>query len=79
VQSSRKETDVSEVLTASVIIAVMMEAVSTSETSVDFYQTTRRNIPEVIFISDVTAGKMPCQTNFVAGEIVRCLLIIRAD
>jgi hypothetical protein len=27
-------------------IAVMMEAVSTSETSVNFYQTTRRNIPE---------------------------------
>jgi hypothetical protein len=24
----------------------MMEAVSTSETSVNFYQTTRRNIPE---------------------------------
>jgi hypothetical protein len=26
--------------------AMMMEAVSTSETSVNFYQTTRRNIPE---------------------------------
>jgi hypothetical protein len=26
--------------------AVMMEAASTSETSVNFYQTTRRNIPE---------------------------------
>jgi hypothetical protein len=25
---------------------MMMEAVSTSETSVSFYQTTRRNIPE---------------------------------
>jgi hypothetical protein len=40
----QKFTDVSEVLTAS--IALMMEAVSTSETSVSFYQTTRRNIPE---------------------------------
>jgi hypothetical protein len=29
-----------------VAIALMMEAVSTSETLVNFYQTTRRNIPE---------------------------------
>jgi hypothetical protein len=28
------------------LIALMMEAVSTSETSVNFYQTTRRNNPE---------------------------------
>jgi hypothetical protein len=28
------------------IIALMMEAARTSETSVNFYQTTRRNIPE---------------------------------
>jgi hypothetical protein len=36
------------VLAASIIkeIALMMEAVSTSETSANFYQTTRRNIPE---------------------------------
>jgi hypothetical protein len=27
-------------------IALMMEVASTSETSVNFYQTTRRNIPE---------------------------------
>jgi hypothetical protein len=33
-------------LTASIIIALMMEAVSTSETSVNFHQTTRRNIPQ---------------------------------
>jgi hypothetical protein len=33
-------------LTASIIIILMMEAVSTSETSVNFYQTTWRNIPE---------------------------------
>jgi hypothetical protein len=39
---------ISEVLTASIImvIALMMEAASTSETSVNFYETTRRNIPE---------------------------------
>jgi hypothetical protein len=34
-------TDVSEVLVAAIIRAI------TSETSVNFYQTTRRNIPEV--------------------------------
>jgi hypothetical protein len=37
----QKFTDVSEVLPA-----LMIEAASTSETSVNFYQTTRRNIPE---------------------------------
>jgi hypothetical protein len=43
----QKFTDVSEVLVASIIsIALMMEAASTSETSVSFYQTTRRNNPE---------------------------------
>jgi hypothetical protein len=41
-------TDVSETLTASigVITDLMMEAVSTSETSVNIRQITRRNIPE---------------------------------
>jgi ribosomal protein L33 len=38
-------TDISKVLTAS-IITLMMEAASTSETLVNFYQTTRRNNPE---------------------------------
>jgi hypothetical protein len=41
--------NVSEVLAASIIraiIALMMEAASTSETSVNFYQTLRRNNPE---------------------------------
>jgi mannose/fructose-specific phosphotransferase system component IIA len=38
-------TGVSEVLTA-LNITLMMEAASTSETSANFYQTTRRNIPE---------------------------------
>jgi hypothetical protein len=40
-----KFTSVSEVLAAS-IIALIMEAASTSETSVNFYQTTWHNIPE---------------------------------
>jgi hypothetical protein len=42
-------TDISEVLAASIIkvlIAVMMEAASISEMSVNFYQTTQHNIPE---------------------------------
>jgi hypothetical protein len=33
-------------LTASIIIAMIMEAVSTPETSVNFYQITRSNIPQ---------------------------------
>jgi hypothetical protein len=44
-----KFTNVSEVLSASIITtisALMMKAVSTSETSVNLYQTTRRNNPE---------------------------------
>jgi hypothetical protein len=39
-------TDVSEALTAFVMKVPMMEAVSTSETSVKLYQTTRSMIPE---------------------------------
>jgi hypothetical protein len=37
-------TRVPEVLTDCFIIALMLEAVSTSGTTVNFYQTTRRNI-----------------------------------
>jgi hypothetical protein len=39
-----KFTGILEMLAASIIRA--MEAASTSETSISFYQTTRRNIPE---------------------------------
>jgi hypothetical protein len=41
----QKFADISEVLTASIIRATM-EAASTSGTSLNIYQTTRRNIPE---------------------------------
>jgi hypothetical protein len=44
-----KFADISEVLPASIIRAfraLIMEAASTSETSVNVYQTTRRNNPE---------------------------------
>jgi hypothetical protein len=43
---SKKLTDISEVIIADIINALMMEAVSTSETSVSFYETARSNIPE---------------------------------
>jgi hypothetical protein len=41
-----KFTDVSEVLIASIIIAMMIEAASTSEMLLNLYQTTRRNVPQ---------------------------------
>jgi hypothetical protein len=43
-----KFTNVSEVLAASIIMAIvlMMEAASTSETSANFYQSSRRYNPE---------------------------------
>jgi hypothetical protein len=41
-----KFTDVLEVLAASIIIALMTKAASTSEASVNFYQTTQRNKTE---------------------------------
>jgi hypothetical protein len=49
---SQKLTDASEVLTASIIsvMSLMMEAVSTSETPVNFCEITRRNIPEDSYI-----------------------------
>jgi hypothetical protein len=39
-------THISEVLAASIVVALMMEAASTSEMFVNFYQITRHNIPE---------------------------------
>jgi hypothetical protein len=39
-------TSIIETLTLPMIVALMMETVSTSETSVYIYQTTERNIPE---------------------------------
>jgi hypothetical protein len=38
------------------MIALKMKAASTSETSVNFYQTTRRNNPEDSHLNIVTAG-----------------------
>jgi hypothetical protein len=55
-----KFTDVSEVLTASNIRA-MMEAVSTSEMLVNFYQTTRLSIPQVNRIFTI---RVPSQVSY---------------
>jgi hypothetical protein len=38
--------DISEVLVRGLLTTVILEAANTSETSVNFYHTTRRNIPE---------------------------------
>jgi hypothetical protein len=37
------------------LIALMMDAASTSETSVNFYQTTRRNIPLIALMMEATS------------------------
>jgi hypothetical protein len=42
------------------ITAVMMEAVSTSETSVNFYETTRHNIPEDSHLCDEYVQNESC-------------------
>jgi hypothetical protein len=47
-------TDVSVVLTAFIIRSLMMEAVSSSETSVNIYRTTRRNVAENSHLRNIT-------------------------
>jgi hypothetical protein len=67
-------TDVSEVHTASIItefIALIMEAVSTTETSVNLYDTTWRNKPEDTFI--LATVKTWTLTNFQELDFVSSL------
>jgi hypothetical protein len=45
------------------VIAVMMEAASSSETSINFYQTTRRNNPEDSHLYTRRRGKLKSQVN----------------
>jgi hypothetical protein len=56
-------TDVSEVLAASIITALRMEAANTSETSANFYHTKRLNIPEDshlhILPTSISLGMVP--------------------
>jgi hypothetical protein len=48
---SQEQANVSDVCTA---IALMMEAISTSETSVNFYDTTQRNSPDGCHLHTLT-------------------------
>jgi hypothetical protein len=50
--SSQKLTDILEVITASIIRVMMMEAVSTSETTVNFHETAWCKIPEESFLQN---------------------------
>jgi hypothetical protein len=64
-------TDFSEVLTASVItemiamMTLMMEAVSTSETSVIIYQTTWCSIPEMTMIMELVMSKDDTYSGYI--------------
>jgi hypothetical protein len=64
-----KLTDVSEVFTA--LSVLMMEAVGPSETSVNFYETTRRNIPEDssgwIICTEENRRSSPSATSFTTN------------
>jgi hypothetical protein len=55
--SLRKFTGVSNVI-AAFIIVLKMEAASTFETSVNFYQTTRRNTPEDLLLSVLSSHNL---------------------
>jgi hypothetical protein len=54
------------------VIALMMEAASTSETSVNFYQTTRRNNPEDSHLQEIpcffSTPARPCSHDPPAGK-----------
>jgi hypothetical protein len=64
--SQKKLTDVSEVLTTSSATHHLgKEALITSETSIDFYETTRRNIPEEVF---------SCNINYISALNFRIFL-----
>jgi hypothetical protein len=55
-----------------VIIALMMEAASTSETSVNFYQTTRRNNPENSYFHSRRRENLKSHMNCLT--FMRCIL-----
>jgi hypothetical protein len=69
VPCSLVEIDVSEVLTASIItIALMMEAVSTPETLVNFYHTTQHNMPEDNHLHYNILMELPLVDKVVTGS-----------
>jgi hypothetical protein len=49
------------------MIALMMEATSTSETSVNFYRITLRNIPEVV-IGGLVVACLPLDPRFAGSN-----------
>jgi hypothetical protein len=73
-----KFTDILEVLYVSIIraaIALMVEAAGTSETSVNFYQTTRRNIPENSHVQfEQLSSKTSYGNTLIHEEILFCYL-----
>jgi hypothetical protein len=56
--------DVSEVLAAFIIRAMMMEAAKTSETSVNFYQTTQRQNPEDTILHTRRRENLKCHLSY---------------
>jgi hypothetical protein len=48
-----------------ILIALMMEAASTSEMPVNFYQTTRRNIPEDIHLQTRRRENVKSHLNYM--------------
>jgi hypothetical protein len=72
-----KFTDISEVLAASIIRAMMMEAASISETSVNFYQTTQRNIPEDSHLhGNETSGEISVAKRLLVSQEELCPMVI---
>jgi hypothetical protein len=69
--------EVSEVLAASIIIALMMEAVRTSETLVNFYQTTRCNNPEDSRLQNSDCYTMPFNSHCILISMLFNLLITK--
>jgi hypothetical protein len=58
---------------------VMTEAASTSERSVNFYQITRRNIPEDIFINGITLETILPYFSSVMWAVVNTVMNLRVS
>jgi hypothetical protein len=60
----------------SLAIALMMEAASTSETSVNFYQTSRCNIPEDSHLQSYLSCKYQIRHILLQNLISLCLVLL---
>jgi hypothetical protein len=56
------------------LIALMMEAASTSETSVNFYQTTRRNIPKDSNLHSRRSENLKSRNQLLFIQLTICFL-----